>query len=193
MGNLYPMQPLGDAESSKDILSYADRNPIGIEDEASAPTDYSGWNEGAAWTRRFEDAFEDEHDGYGLHDTLKVAKATVSVTYNWSTSEYVLLSAYMQDTSGNEYFHDDAVTNLDDTSGAGHLEVTFATDLPSANMRVTSHPTQFWEDGTGSSTPVYHYVHVYWDSSSAANKVHVQRYQDGTLTHGKMSFEVHVY
>jgi hypothetical protein len=193
MANLYPMQPLGEAESSRELLTYADRDPIGIEDEAAAPTDYSGWNEGAAWTRRYEENLEAEHDGYGLHDTLRVGRAVVAVAYNRDTSAYVLLHAYAQDTSGNEYFGDDAVTSLSDAFGVGYLDVTFTFNLPSTNMRITNFTSDMWTTGDQNNAPSYVYSRVYFVSSSAANTIRVLRYQNDAAGHGRMCFAIHFW
>jgi hypothetical protein len=196
MANLYPMQPLGEAESSRELLTYADRDPIGIEDEAAAPTDYSGWNEGAAWTRRYEENLEAEHDGYGLHNTLRIGRALVVVNYNWRTSEYVLFHAYAQDTSGNEYFGDDAVSGLSDANGDGRLVVTFTFNLPSTNMRINN----FTQTGDYSqpvnddaAAPVLTHNRCYFYASAGANSIEVIRYEEGVATHGAMGFHIHFW
>lgn len=102
MPNVYPMRPLGADEDDADLLTYVARDPIGVEDEEADPADSTGWNEGAKWTGRVEGAFDLEHDLYGLHHTLKVARGLARVAWDTTNLVYVVQDgSYLQDAAGN--------------------------------------------------------------------------------------------
>lgn len=189
MGNLYQPQPLGDAEDSRRILAYGDRNAIGVEDPAASLTDFTGWNEAAAWTRRFEDAFEDEHDGYGLHKTFKVAKGIFFIAADWSTTPptyHVLKASRCQDSTGNEYFGENAVLALTRV-GQGILDVQFPAAL-AANMRIQQFTTGVWAPGNSN---VNAYSRVYYQQTTAADTIRVIRYENDAVEDGHFMFAVH--
>src|SRR4051812_10583083 len=102
MANVWPMQPLGAAQDAPDLLTYVTRDTIGVEDPGALPADWTGWNEGAEWTGRVESAFENEHDQYGLHKTLKVARGILWAWYAKETDLYTVFDeSYLQDSNGN--------------------------------------------------------------------------------------------
>jgi hypothetical protein len=138
VGNVYPMRPIGAAEDSSELLTYVARDPIGTEDDAALPADWTGINEGGEWTERVEDAFEDEHDLYGLHHTLKVARGFAWI--GWDGANWVTFSnSYLQGSTGNILRGSAAFS----ASGVGGVvTVALSIALPSVHARISVFPSR---------------------------------------------------
>lgn len=136
MPNVYPMRPLGAGEDASDLLIYFARDPIGVEDPAALPADFTSINEGYEWTERVEQSFDLEHDLYGLHHTLKVPRGLARVLWNISSARYeVQADSYLQDGSGNILRGTAAFTATQ--TGGGGVQLDLLTALPSTNARIS--------------------------------------------------------
>lgn len=127
---LTPIQVVGGTA----LLRVAERDFVGVEANPTGLTDHRGVNEGFDWTKRAGDIFQIEHDAYGLHDTLRVARAVLLLTYDGSAYT-VHAPSYLQNTTGTVVRGSACVAAIA-TPGAGQVGITLAAALPSTSYLV---------------------------------------------------------
>jgi hypothetical protein len=128
---LWPITEEGSGDKGSDLLLYAQRDFYGVEAVAASPTDFRGFNEMTAWTRRTYDAAAVEHYASGLHNSVKVCRTVCTIEWDGVAYSFVAESYGQVGSSGARSRGSAVGTAV--RAGAGLVTVTLVDPLPGAS------------------------------------------------------------
>lgn len=175
---LWPITEAGSLDRSSDLLRYAQRDFYGVEAIAASATDFRGFNEMTAWTRRVEAAALGEHAAPGVHNTVKVARQIITLAWDGVAVTVVDVS-YGQDTSTATRLYGSAVATVS-RAGAGLYDVTLIDPMPVASGYKLIDFSRGNYDFTSAPAGVKH-VRVMLMSITNATQFRVGRFQGTNL------------